>query len=243
MKLISLHPVARGTAAALAIVGTILARPLIPMLAIWGCAVLPLLVSTRLARRHAAFCLSILLPMTIGLVLVWGVLIGAPPGHAPGTDHRGGFLFALTTGARLALLGGIMQLTLLSIPAAELPYVLSRWGFGKELMAVTLGTFALWPEMRTRATQLYTARCARGLLRTRSLAQRVHQLPYMMRALLSWTIRAAIQRSELWNQRGTLTKLATLSEHPASKWGTSDLVFCVAAFQWFAYNIAHRVYP
>jgi len=132
------------------------------------------------------FLLGAELPMTLMLIGVWGWVAKAPPGVPMGTDPIGGVRFALLISLRLAVLGGAFQLAMLSIPTRLLPATLRGWGLRGEGLVVALGVFAVsrWAGIK--------------------------QLPYLLRPLLVWSIRSAVHRADVWEQRAMLLRVEQL---------------------------------
>ena len=155
------------------------------------------------------FLLGAELPMTLMLIGVWGWVAKAPPGVPMGTDPIGGVRFALLISLRLAVLGGAFQLAMLSIPTRLLPATLRGWGLRGEGLVVALGVFAVEPELKLRAEQILVARRARGLLAGSRWAG-FKQLPYLLRPLLVWSIRSAVHRADVWEQRAMLLRVEQL---------------------------------
>jgi energy-coupling factor transport system ATP-binding protein len=155
--------------------------------------------------------MTFVLPLSIALLIVWGVIVGAPPGATLGSDPHSGYYYAMTVALRIAVLGGVFQLTILTIPSEQLAYTLRTWGLRGGLLVVVLGAFALIPELAHRADQVLTARQARGLVADRSLVSRFRQFPYLLRPLLAWALRSAVQRSEFWQQRQVLSRVENSS--------------------------------
>ena len=122
------HPVARGVGTALGIAGALLAKDAVALLIGWLVVLLLLWLASDVLRAHVRFVLVIMLPITVSLLIVWGGVVGAPPGVPPGSAPRDGIDFAFTVALRLAVLGGVAQLALLTIPADELAYTFRRWG-------------------------------------------------------------------------------------------------------------------
>lgn len=165
-------------------------------------------------RLYLRFLLTVVAPVSIALFLVWGWLVGAPPSATPGSAPDAGVQFAALVSLRLAALGGIWQLSFLTIPVIELPGTLSGWGVRGSLLTVCIGVISLIPEIRLRAEQIITARQARGLMPNRRVWTRVMELPRLLRPLLTWTLRSAIQRADVWRQRDLLSRLAQ-TQHAA----------------------------
>jgi energy-coupling factor transporter transmembrane protein EcfT len=201
-------PVQRGIAALAATTGVMLCSEPVILLAGWVALVLPLCVAAGIIRPYLRFVLNVVVPVSIALFVVWGWMVGAPPSATPGSAPLAGSRFAAVIALRLAALGGIWQLSLLTVPPAELPRTLDAWGVRGGLLAVILGAISLVPEMRLRADQIITAREARGLVPNRRLWTRAMELPKLLRPLLAWALRSAIQRSEVWHERDLLSRLA-----------------------------------
>lgn len=201
-------PVQRGLAALVATAGVLLCDAPLILLIGWVACFLPLCVAAGIIRPYLRFVLSIVVPVSIALFLVWGWMVGAPPSAIPGSAPYAGSRFAALTSLRLAALGGIWQLSLLTLPPAELPRTLHAWGVRGALLAVIVGAISLVPEMRLRTEQIMTAREARGLVPNRRVWTRAMELPSLLRPLLAWALRSAIQRSEIWRERDLLSRLA-----------------------------------
>lgn len=235
-----MHPCARGLATTFSIAGTLLANNPAVMAFAWLAVLLPLILGCRVARPYSRFLLVILLPVAIALVVVWGYFVAAPPGTAVGSDPAGGLRFAATVVIRLALLGGILQLAIVTIPSTDLPHVLYRWGIKGDALVMVLGAWVLMPELQLRSTQVLTARLARGIAPNRSVMSRMRQFPHMLRPLLAWALRSAIQRSETWHQKRLLSQLhSSVASHVATS-RRGDLVYVVLGGSWMALNLLTR---
>lgn len=195
----------------------------------------------HLLPRFLKFLIFVQLPMTVMLVAVWGWVAKAPPGMPMGSDPRGGAMFALLISLRLAALGGAFQLTMLSIPSRLLPATLRGWGLRGEGLVVALGVFAVEPELKLRAEQILVARRARGLLGGSRWAG-LKQLPRLLRPLFVWSIRSAVHRAEVWEQRAMLLRVGLLPNESlpfsvgagyASVALSAMWLAGVVAFRWF----------
>lgn len=195
-------------------------------------------------RLYLRFLLTVVTPVSIALFLVWGWLVGAPPSAIPGSAPDAGVQFAALVSLRLAALGGIWQLSFLTIPAFELPGTLSEWGVRGSLLTVCIGVISLIPEIRLRAEQIITARQARGLMPNRRVWTRVMELPWLLRPLLTWTLRSAIQRADVWRQRDLLSRLAQ-TQHGAvgRSGGHVSMLLPLLSCAWLLCSIAARLLP
>jgi energy-coupling factor transport system substrate-specific component len=192
----SIHPVARGLATLIGIIGVFLADNVVVLVFVWLAVIVPLCMTTGISRKHMKMNGMVVLPLCLMLVGLWGWIVGAPPDQVPGSNPEAGVQYALLISFRLAVVGGIFQLCFLSIPQAELLSTFWHWGIRRDHLIVAIG-----------AEQIITARYARGLLPDRRLISRFRQLPYLLRPLLVWSLRAAIQRSELWDQKRLLDRV------------------------------------
>jgi len=192
-----------------------------------------------LLPRFLKFLLFVQLPMTVMLVAVWGWVAKAPPGMPMGSDPAAGVRFALLISLRLAVLGGAFQLIMLSIPSRLLPVTLRGWGLRGEGLVVALGVFAVEPELKLRAEQILIARRARGLLGGSRWAG-LKQLPRLLRPLFVWSIRSAVHRAEIWEQRAMLLRVQRLPTETIPFSGLAGGVSVALSLLWLAAAIAFR---
>jgi energy-coupling factor transporter transmembrane protein EcfT len=172
-------------------------------------ALIILLAIDGLLPKFLTFLAFVQIPMTVMLVAVWGWVAKAPPGEPMGSDPHGGVLFALLISSRLTMLAGAFQLIMLSIPPRLLPATLRGWGLRGEGLVLALGVFAVEPELKLRAEQILVARRARGLLGGSRWAG-LKQLPRLLRPLFVWSIRSAVHRADVWEQRAMLLRVDSL---------------------------------
>jgi energy-coupling factor transporter transmembrane protein EcfT len=201
-------PAPRLAALLIIIAATFISTRLIPLAVI--ILVLAVFITIDgLLPRFLKFLALVELPMTLMLVAVWGWIAKAPPSMPMGSDPRGGVHFALLISLRLAVLGSAFQLAMLSIPSRLLPATLRGWGLRGEGLVVALGVFAVEPELKLRAEQVLIARRARGLLGGSRWAG-LKQFPRLLRPLFVWSIRSAVHRAEIWEQRAMLLRVQNL---------------------------------
>jgi len=234
----SIPPKARLAAMTIAAAGVFIAGRCLPIL-IALAVVLALLIRAGLAGVFLKFIITMLGPAALMLVLIWGLVTRAPPGAAMGSDPRGGAVYAAMISLRLALLGGVLQLALLSVPSRLLPPTLRGWGIKGEGMVVALGVFAVGPELVLRAEQITTARKARGLA-GRGAAARLRELTRMIRPLFVWSIRSAVHRSEAWQQRAILLKVDQLPFAENEFWPAGGTIAVLLSVAWLAVAVASR---
>jgi hypothetical protein len=126
------------------------------------------------------------------------------------SDRIGGIEYGLLVVLRLAVVGGVFELTFNTLKPSDLPGVLRGMGLKGDWLVIVLGSFALLPELMRRADQIVTARLARGSLSSASFSARLTQLPFILKPLFVWVIRSAIQRAESWEQKGLLSRVNML---------------------------------
>ncbi len=64
------------------------------------------------------------------------------------------------------------------------------------------------PDLKLRTEQVLTARAARGLVGRRTIAAKMAQIPRILMPLVSWALRSALLRAELWEHRGLIERLS-----------------------------------
>ncbi len=190
-------------------------------------AVLMLLCIGGLLGRYLRFAVAVLVPLAVMLALMWGLVTQAPPGAPLGSDREGGVVYAAVVVLRVAIAAGILQLCLLSFPSRLLPSMLRGWGLRGEYLVAGLGAYAVVPEIALRMDQVITAYRARGLLPGGRWAA-IRRLPRLLRPLFVWSIRAAIQRADLWQQRTLLLRVERLAGG-ISEWSTARGVLTISA--------------
>lgn len=163
-----------------------------------------LLWTVGLGATHGSFVGRLWLPLGAAIVVVWGVIVGAPPGQLVGSDPGGGFTYGSVVALRLVIFSGLGQLLFLAVPAPELASALRQYGVPADIVVIVVSARILIAELTLRVDQIWTARLARGVVRSRNRLEYLRHFPYLLRPLFTWILRSAIQRSELWTSRGLL---------------------------------------
>jgi len=234
-------PTARGRLASsfLAIVGAVVANN--PLLLASGYVLLvPLLLIGVVFRAHLRFLAIIVLPVAAFSLVVWPLLIGAPPGETAGSNPVGALRFAATTVLRLMLVGGIIQACVLAIHSRDLATTFRRWGLRGEWLIAALAATILGPEMKRRADRVFTAALARGFLPNRSVWSRVRVLPTMLMPLTAWSLRSAISRADNWHERKLLERVDAFAERPDRGSLFVSMTLTLAAAVWLVTSISLR---
>jgi hypothetical protein len=234
-------PRARAVATGLALVGTLLSHDAGVLAAVLTVVVLPLLVWNGALVRFARLSALFVLPIALGLLLVWGGIVGAPPGEPLHSDPSEGAWFAITVALRLLTLSAITYLSIGGVEPRRLLATLRGWGLRGDALAATLGTFVVFPELGRRAEQIITARYARGLIGGASTIDRLRHFPFLLRPLMTWSLRSAIQRAELWEHRALVQRLDALDVAEPYSLLASVLLVATSAV-WLVLNLILMYY-
>jgi energy-coupling factor transporter transmembrane protein EcfT len=221
----------------LAMIGSVVTKNLMLLWGGWLLVVLPLMVVLKISKHHLRYLGSFILPLSATLLFVWYFLIGAPPEQAIGSNPLGGANYAMSTSVRLALLGGLAQVIILPIPLDHLSYRLRQVGIRGDLLIIIISAFALIPEFGQRANKIITARYARGLIENRSFLNRLKQLPYVIRPLLTGALRTALSRMEIWDEWGHVENIAYLSQSNAHTFNVMPILYLVSSVLWLCLAI------
>lgn len=202
-------PLLRGSAAILALYGTFVANN------VWLLSFGLLVAATTLTVQgrllpFARFAGAIILPVGLGLVLVWGFLRQGTPNQSTPHSIQVGVLYATVTTMRLALLGAIFQATFLSLPMPKLVHLLQCFGVRGHLLAIVVSTLNLWPDFRRHVEQVIAGRCARGLMPNRRLLTRARQMPFAVRTIFISALGHGLERADTWEAGGLIDRLGKL---------------------------------
>jgi energy-coupling factor transporter transmembrane protein EcfT len=221
----------------LALVATFVVSDGKVLIGAWLFVAIPLVVFAHIWRAHLAFVGVFLIPFGLALWLVWVILVGAPPNAELGSDLPGAHEYVARITFRLALITAVVQLCFLTIRPSDFPATLARWGLRGDVLLITLGALALMPELTRRAEQVLTSRYARGYITRPSFMRKLAQVPFLIRPLFAWTLRAALQRSEVWVQRDILGRLADFSPTEELGSASGSTAWLLIAALWFGVAI------
>lgn len=219
-----LHPLTKLAAAAL-VIGAIYLLPWLPApLVLFGV----LLVLARLsgvAGRFLRTVLRILLPITVSLFVIQGILF-PPPGATPVSLgpimlHREGLEFAFLISTRLLAFTGTLLLLLQTTHPADLVFALTERGLPRSVGYILLVSLQIVPDMFARATAILEAQRSRGL-ETQGGARRVRALlplvgPLLVGALIEVEERAMALESRAYTAPGPKTSLRSLVDSAAQR--------------------------
>lgn len=222
-------PLLRGSAAILALYGTLVENNV--WLLGFGLlvAMTTLMVQGRLPP-FARFAGAVILPVGLGLVLVWGFLQQGMPDQSAPHSIQTGILYATVTTLRLALLGAVFQATFLSLPMPKLVHLLQSFRVRGRLLAIVVSTLNLWPAFRRYVEQVIAGRCARGLMPNRRLLTRARQVPFAVRTIFISALGHGLERADAWEAGGLINRLGKLGYRAGESKDYSQIV----GFGWLA---------
>ena len=212
-----LHPLTKITAAALVILATYLLPWLIAPLLIFM-VLLALAAVSEVARPFLRTALRVLLPITISLFVIQGLLFpspdAAPLPRGPITLRREGLEFAFLTSTRLLAFTGTLLLLLQTTHPADLVFALTERGLPRSIGYILLVALQIVPDMTARATAILEAQRSRGL-ETQGGVRRVRALvplvgPLIIGALVDVEERAMALESRAYTDPGPKTSLRQL---------------------------------
>lgn len=232
----NLHPIVRILALFLNIIGTLFVRDVLTIFIFWILVIIPMLLMSNSFFKHVKFIKIVILPIFLILFCVYGLVLKAPPNELIGSNQLGGILYVLYIVMRLILMAGLFQ-AFLNIDQSKLISNLKAWGLKGDVLYVTIGAFSIWADIISRSDRIVTALYARGLIPKRSFSSRLKQLPYVFRPLLTSLLRLAIERSECWKQRDSLSRIANLPIAKEKYPKADNIIVLIIAFGWMVYNI------
>jgi Cobalt transport protein len=241
MKSLKPAPAARVLAFFLAVAGVMLTKSG-TLLGVLLAACVAILVAQFNFSAFIRFASRLWLPLAVGLCVVWGVIVRGSPFSDRGAGMEVGFRYAGVTALRLLTLVALFQAAILSLRGLSLASFLARLGFSPDAVASLVSIFNLWPAFAREASQIITARCARGLMPDRRAWTRVKQLPWALRTLFVGSLGESFERAERWEAEGLpqrLVEVATESVQGESLPGSA--LWVVAAAVWMVIAIWTRL--
>ncbi len=206
---LTVHPYVRLTAAILAITGSVIAKDMYQLLIGWLFLIVPFVIITGTIKKHLSFLLYAILPIVIMLLFVYAFIL---PNFQNGKNIYStitGVEFALTTVLKLILFTSVLQLVL-HIPNEELFTTLKCWGIKGDGLVIYFGALTIWADVKMKANKIIDARFARGLVKSRSVLNRLKQVPYVIRPLITGILLSSLERSQSWKQKKILLRLENL---------------------------------
>lgn len=204
------------------------------------CILLCVNVASQHVKVYLRYLLLIVLPISVLLVIVWGMILNRAPGGSVGGFHESGLHYAVRVSLRLAAIGGVWQLILVSLNLAELVSLLKMTRVSSRGILACSGAISIVPELKLRADQIISSRYSRGFLARGSVISRARQLPFVLRPLLAWTLRSAVQRSDAWRQRQLETRLPQLAYRPIDYSRGASVAIVIAAIALLAWVVIER---
>jgi energy-coupling factor transport system permease protein len=212
-----LHPLTKLAAMVLVIVAIYLLPWLLAPTALFG-VLLALARLSDVADRFLRTSLRVLLPITLSLFIIQGLLFPPPGATAisigPLALPREGLVFAFRTSTRLLAFTGTFLLLLQTTHPADLVFALTERGLPHSIGYILLVSLQIVPDMSARATAILEAQRSRGL-ETQGGLRRVRALvplvgPLVVGALLDVEERAMALESRAYTLQGPKTSLRQL---------------------------------
>lgn len=177
------------------------------------------------AGRFLRATLRVLLPLTVSLFVIQGVLF-PPPGSSslvfgPLVLPREGLLFAFVVSSRLLTFTGAFLLIMQTTHPADLVFALTERGLPQSIGYILLVSLQIVPDMRARATAIVEAQRSRGL-ETQGGMRRLRALvpligPLVVGALLDVEERAMALELRAYTVVGPKTSLRELVDTPGQR--------------------------
>ncbi len=225
------HPEARLVSWLCAVIGTFITTD-ITTLTIGAMLTCCLLAMTRQLSRYLTFATLFLVPFSLFSIVLWSVVIGAPPDLSRGTAPHLGLLYAIRISLRLSILASISQAAFLTMSTEALWPAASRLGLRGTGLAIVLSSFALASTTTRIVDQTVTALKARGAIRPNHPWTKLAILPALIANLWNRLLAEQIQRVELkWAPQHTLDR-ATQVVVPIRWSGTRSFAMIGAGVIW-----------
>jgi hypothetical protein len=186
--------------------------------------------------QFVRFLLRIWMPVALGLMLVWGVVVQGSPDAGYRSGPTNGYWFALLVATRLAALAALFQTAVLSLRGIRLAHFLKSVGLSPSITAMLVSIFNLWPDFSRRTEQVVAARCARGLMPDRRLITRVRQVPWVLRTLFVGSLAGSLDRVDRWESDQLPQRLFEAAKIHAANSGNimAGVLWCLIASVWTA---------
>jgi len=200
----TVHPHTRGVFLLAACLGVLLSTGAVTVLIGY---VLILFVTGAVGRvkQHLKVALTAGIPFLLMLSLVYLVILESPDKSQVERLEYILFIFL-----RVMMVTASFQLVF-AMNSVELLTFLRRWGFRGHALLIVMGTFSLWKDFLGRAEKLFFARLAGGHFTSRSLVNRLTQLPFLFLPLVYSSLVVAIERSESWGQLDVDAELSRIT--------------------------------
>jgi hypothetical protein len=239
-RLLQPEPRARVAAGLLLLAGALLAADL-TSLGLLYCLLLAVLAAQDLIPLHFKFLSRIWLPVFLGLLIVWGLIVRGTPHSGGDKGALAGVHFAGVTSFRLAVVAAVFQVIFLSVRGTDRARFLAALGLSASSIAMIVSVFNLWPQFQRKADQLVAARCARGLMPNRRVWTRIRQLSGTFRLLFISSLEESLDRVQRWESEGLLGRLgdSLAASGPLGSRSASTL-WLVIALLWCTWGLFSR---
>lgn len=170
--------------------------------------VLFLLLASRQIHLHIKMLLIANLPFLIMLIFVYVIIL---KNHVPTSDLTG-LNYSFMLFLRVTIMTSLFQ-QILNVPAEQLLFFFRKLRVNKSLLIVIVSSFTIWKDFISKGDRIVTARLARGFLKNRSIANRIKQVPFIIKPLLAVTLISSLERAASWKQRKLLLKIIEIDSN------------------------------
>jgi energy-coupling factor transporter transmembrane protein EcfT len=235
-KTATVHPYIRIASAILLIAGAAMSRNVYFLTLGWLLIIIPLHMILKVLRKHLLFLVYAILPILFLLMIVYSIFLPTFQSANALYTRDAGIQFALVTVLKLVFFTAILQLTL-HIPDEELFTTLRAWGIKKDGLVIYLGALTIWADVRTKGNKIVDARFARGLVKNRSLWQRIRQIPFVVRPLIGGILASSVERSQSWRQKQLLSKIENLKSTSFRNHYIASVILILISIFWFTASV------
>jgi energy-coupling factor transporter transmembrane protein EcfT len=226
-------PRARALAAGITLVGVV-ASPSPYALVVLLVACVAILTTQGKINSFVRFIFRVWVPLSLGLFIVWGLIVRGSPGTGNGSGIADGAQFAALVSLRVAALAAVFQAAVLSLGGLRLVVFLRKLGLSPTATATVASVINLWPDFARRSEQVVAARCARGLMSDRHLWTRIRQVPWIVRTLFVGSLGHSLDRATRWQAECLPSRLADVAVRCETRQGSPlvNVAWCVASVTW-----------
>lgn len=225
-----MHPYSRVLFLVCGLVGSAVCQNIWLLAGFWIAVLIPLAIFTGKFKSHLRFLFIGAVPMFLLLYL---------SSFIQKANHLSGLEIAAQTVLRVISLATVAQL-MLSIPLEQIISTFKAWGMKGNAMVLSLGAYTVWADMVNRSDKIITARFARGFVAKRTLLSRLSQIPYLIIPLTIGMMRAAVVRSDSWDQKRLLHRIETVDMDKINYGATLNVAIFITSLSWLTLNIIFR---
>jgi hypothetical protein len=200
-SLIILHPYAQVVVFMSLLLCIFFARYIEQLAGCYAIIFMLLLVSNQFTL-HVKLLIFAIIPFFLFLFLVYVIILK----NEPVGSYSSGVTYLSFLLIRITCLTSMCQ-WMFNVPSRYLLKFLKTVGVKGSFLIIFLSSFAVLKDFNLRADRIITARLSRGYLKSRTLFNRLLQIPFIIRPLFVSIIMLSIERAASWQQRNLLTEI------------------------------------